>query len=677
MLGRLVTRVVTAAAAWAFAIAVLMLGAIACTDRQIVAVDGEAPPVVDDQVDVSASFCTRPVSDVTFPVKLIMVMDSSGSLQFTDQPELRLVAVRRLMSSLATQGNVQVATIAFNAGVSTDPPVTPGSPLYVPASQWVEPPFLRARELTTSYQDALSALKSHLLNDLLTSDPAEIVRTKYVIILFSDGTPKPKCCINVDETVGEIGAMPFGCEPDPWEVEDVDPDNRYCEGEEELLFCNSPSALDTARRAVSVDSPPDYGDGAFLSHNSLEPNSNYNRTYQLENLVSDVMDLGEEFGVGELRLHTVLLFDSTASDSNRRANGLNRCRSERLLQRLAELGNGLFRDFESGGEIDFLAFNFTSLKQSYSLLRAYAHNASALPPAIAGNVRRELQVLDFRADTDGDGLDDAEELALGTDVAVRDSDKLQSQPAATQIPEPIADPAAWGDGWSDAFEARRIDVGFDPRFQSLPVDPCPSFSDDGLDRQDLDSDGVNGCEEGLLGTDPERADSDGDGLSDGLEVRVDTDPVRAEANRDDDFDGVPNADEIQRGTNPKVPDLTLIERAGVATELRNTGTTSDGRTCYTATARGVRLASTQPRFAGGRSGYNDVLFFLAETPSDESSRVELRVACHRAQYLAPSLKNPADGRITLREEDFFDLADPADLQALADGTDLCRGLDVQ
>jgi hypothetical protein len=203
------------------------------------------------------------------------------------------------------------------------------------------------------------------------------------------------------------------------------------------------------------------------------------------------------------------------------------------------------------------------------------------------------------------------------------------------------------------------------------------FSVDGLDRQDLDGDGVNGCEENLVGTDPERADSDGDGFSDGLELRVDTDPTRAEANRDDDFDGFSNADEIQRGTNPRVSDVALKERVGVATELRNTGTTTDGRTCYTATARGVRLASTQPRFAGGRSGYNDVLFFLAEAPSDQASRVELRVACHRAQYLAPSLKNPADGRITLREVDFVDLADPTDLQALADGTDFCRGLDVQ
>jgi hypothetical protein len=675
MLGRLVTRVVTAAAERAV-VSVLTLGAfVACTDRQLVAVDGEAPPVVDDQVDIEASFCTRPVNDVIFPVKLLLVLDTSGSLQFTDQSGIRRVAIRRLMNSLATQNDVLVATIGFGSNVNTDPPVAPGSPLYVPASQWTEPPFFDIADVQTNYQGALSALRSHLTNDLLTSDPAEIARTKYVIIFFSDGSPTPKCCLDVDETEGELGPMPFGCLPEPWETPRAD--ERYCEGEAELRFCNAQAALDQVRRFNPAVSAPDYGDGTLVALDELEPNDNYNRTYQIEDLVTDVIELGDEFGVGEMRLHTALLFDSTLDDSVKQLYRLNRCRSEGLLQRMAELGNGLYRDFESGEEIDFLSFNFTSLKQSFSLLRAYAHNASALPPVVAGNIRREIQLLNFRADTDGDGLDDAEELALGTDVAVVDSDKLQSQPAATQLPEPIADPAAWGDGWSDALEARRIDVGFDPRFQSLPVDPCPLFSVDGLDRQDLDGDGVNGCEENLVGTDPERADSDGDGFSDGLELRVDTDPTRAEANRDDDFDGFSNADEIQRGTNPRVSDVALKERVGVATELRNTGTTTDGRTCYTATARGVRLASTQPRFAGGRSGYNDVLFFLAEAPSDQASRVELRVACHRAQYLAPSLKNPADGRITLREVDFVDLADPTDLQALADGTDFCRGLDVQ
>jgi len=656
----------------------LLLGSVvagACTDRQLVPVELEEPKVVDDLVDIDAEFCTRPVEEVAFPVKLLLVLDTSGSLQFTDQSGLRRVAVRRLMSSLATQDDLLVTTIGFGSNINTDPPVAPGTPLYVPASQWTEPPFVGLADVQTNYHGALAALKSHLLTDLLTSDPAEISRTKYVIIFFSDGSPAPKCCMSVDETVGTLGVMPYGCAPEPFEVPGAT--TTYCEGEPEQTLCNADDFLERFRDRTQGDSPPDYGDGTLAALNELEPNDNYNRTYQVEALVEDLMELGTEFGVGEMRLHTALLFDSTLPDDIKELYRLNRCRSEGLLRSMAELGNGIYRDFESGEDIDFLSFNFTSLKQSFSLLRAYAQNASALPPQVEGNVAREVQVFDFRPDTDGDGLDDTEEFELGSDVAVKDSDKLAVQPSVTQTPEPIADPQAWGDGWSDAFEARRLTIGFDPRFQSLPVDQCPGFDVTGVDQSDLDQDGLNGCEENLLGTDPKRADSDGDGFIDGLEFRFGTDPVLAEANRDDDFDGMPNADELVRGTNPQLPDVALKERAGVRYELQNTGTTTDGRTCYKAVARGVHLASTSPRFLGGRSGYNDVLFWLAEAPSDAASRVEMRVACHRAQYQAPSLKDPANGKITFTEDDFVDLADPADLQALIDGQDFCKGLEVR
>ena len=68
---------------------------------------------------------------------------------------------------------------------------------------------------------------------------------------------------------------------------------------------------------------------------------------------------------------------------------------------------------------------------------------------------------------------------------------------------------------------------------------------------------------------------------------------------------------------------------------------------------------------------------FAEAPNDAASRVELRVACHRAQYRAPSLKDPANGKIVFAEGDFFDLADPDDLIRLEDGEDPCKGLEVQ
>ncbi len=46
--------------------------------------------------------------------------------------------------------------------------------------------------------------------------------------------------------------------------------------------------------------------------------------------------------------------------------------------------------------------------------------------------------------------------------------------------------------------------------------------------EDADGDGLDGCAEEELGTDPDNADSDGDGMSDGEEVDCVSDPLDAD-----------------------------------------------------------------------------------------------------------------------------------------------------
>jgi hypothetical protein len=642
----------------------LAIAGFGCSDRRLVPIEDATLKNVDDLINVEAEFCARQTEEVTFPVKILLVLDGSGSLQFTDQSGLRRAAVRDLMSSLARQPDVYVATMGFGSNIYLDPPITPGAPTFIPASDWVEPAFLSLADIQTNYHGALSAVRSHLLMDLLNSDPAEIARTKYVVIFFSDGAPTPKCCISAEETFGTRGVFPFGCAPEPYETDA--PGIRYCEGEEEQTICNDIDWLDNYRNINNSNDTPDFGDGTLEALNELEPNDNYNRTYQIEDLVRETVELGETFGVGELRLHTALLFDSSLPDAVKEIYRLNRCRSEGLLRRMAELGNGVFRDFENSGDIDFLSFNFTALQRGYSLMANYVVNMGALATAEG-----------FVPDTDMDGLSDTEELGLGTDSTVADSDRLFERPNISETPVELPRDA-WGDGYSDFIENKFKTTGFDPRYQSLPITPCPAFDPLGADRTDIDADGLNGCEELLFGTDPERADSDGDGLPDGLEVRLGLDPAVHEGNRDDDFDGVPNFREVRRGSNPLIPDGRQRDGLAYRYELIERQPTDDGRPCYSSVVRGVRLVPTAPRLVGGRRGFNDVYMWIAEVPTDNpTGRTDLRFACVRTQYIPPSFKDPAQGVVRFVEEDFYDLSNADDVAALLSGVDPCIGKPLQ
>ena len=145
----------------------------------------------------------------------------------------------------------------------------------------------------------------------------------------------------------------------------------------------------------------------------------------------------------------------------------------------------------------------------------------------------------LRADSDGDGLSDMRELALGTDPMSPDTD---------------------GDGLLDGWEAAH---GLDPLVPSGDDGADADIDGDGLaniqeqrrgtDPHDADTDGdglSDGEEVNAYGTDPTVADTDGDGLNDGEEINHGTDPLRD----DTDFDGLSDGAELRLGTDPRQPD---------------------------------------------------------------------------------------------------------------------------
>jgi Bacterial TSP3 repeat len=150
-------------------------------------------------------------------------------------------------------------------------------------------------------------------------------------------------------------------------------------------------------------------------------------------------------------------------------------------------------------------------------------------------------------DSDGDGLTDLEESQIGTDPTNPDTD---------------------GDGVGDKIEYSLMYKKsiFDPKSPAK----FPECSNIKRPFPDSDGDGLNDCEEAVVGTDAYLQDTDGDGLPDQLEVLRGVYPLVDDRLFDTDGDGMLNGRELEQGTDPNVNDS-----AAAATYAYSISVTSD------------------------------------------------------------------------------------------------------
>ncbi|MDY7226532.1 VWA domain-containing protein [Hyalangium rubrum] len=315
------------------------------------------------------------------------------------------------------------------------------------------------------------------------------------------------------------------------------------------------------------------------------------------------------------------------------------------LEKMSQLGGGNFRDFRNNEPINFLNFNFGQVRRAFIVKELVASNFNAPPSSPLGE-----------ADSDGDGLTDAEEAEEGTNPNRVDTD---------------------GDGFSDGVEVRfsRQGVDFNPTQTALPdgggLDPgCPPP----LRASDTDCDGLLDCDEQFIGTNANVVDSDRDGVPDGVEWRGGTQGSSNDLDEDPDNDGLDSRAELRLHTNPVKVDTAHLSVDGYRYSMEAEGPPDElGRQCYNFRVDNVLLAPTGPDITdagmdggvglpldGGLTllrgaGYNDLWLSVAMIPADDpTARSITRFYRYQtARYPLGGIKSPVDGVIRVEPEDFL------------------------
>ncbi len=211
------------------------------------------------------------------------------------------------------------------------------------------------------------------------------------------------------------------------------------------------------------------------------------------------------------------------------------------MQDMAQAGNGAYVDFTGGQTIDFTRYSVPSRVSKYLLKEFWIVDVNTI-----------WEGSSLKLDSDGDGLSDDLEIALGSNPNAKDSD---------------------GNGVSDAVEYLISGKPCqDPHCSPKNANPYTSC----LELQqpagspslylDSDGDGLNDCEEKLLGSNPKDYDSNVDYVPDKMALRFGL-PLTGATNLgslDPDFDGVSDYQELKLNTplyfnNAQVPGLKMLQ----------------------------------------------------------------------------------------------------------------------
>ncbi len=614
------------------------------------------PAAANDRLTLRGEICTKPPDPTGFPVKVVLVTDLSGSMCISDPPgsqegsgfceradvqaiippgvtePARVRALKRLIAQFRTQPNVQVSLVPFETNVKNPWPPPNG----MEAGRFAPPNddlVTRVNALQsqlgkgTDYQGALAYAYSVIASDIArVSDaaPDQLPRTRYVVVFLTDGTPYPRCSGN--------DMLTQYADPDHPELTWADSIPEFC----------------------NLTDPRDQINGFVVG-------TDRNQNYQLFSYVDQIMELKEQYNVGDIRFHSVLLFNEEAvracgpicQDVYGTYPGVAQANypaaakkiATWLLQRFAERGNGVYQEFVNNAGVQNLglgALDYSSLASRNVMKTLLVESLRSMP----GDEQREV-------DSDGDGLVDTLDngFTAKTNPFFADSD---------------------GDCFDDRFETLHASEGFiaGNNKDSRGCNPQSPLTLN-CTCEDTDGDGLSQFAEDFVKTRRKTVDSDGDGIPDGLEVRYGLNAMKADAaSIDTDGDGFSDWQELRSGSNPTKADRTFYDRYGYQYET-TAEIQPDGRVCYQFAVANLQLV-TPPVSAGTTQGYNLFKVYFAEAPESgvATDYGEWRTACAWAQFDPPGVRVPIGPELVLRESNFLQ---PPALRTEADFRTKCVG----
>jgi hypothetical protein len=487
----------------------------ACSNEGLRALSQE--PVFERQ-SIEGEICAPPYVDVDVPYRVLFVIDTSLSNEWNDPTKRRVEAVKKAINDNLPNPNVSFGVITF----SDAPRVQTLSFTRDLVSLGGATKNIGIAQGATNYSDSLWMAKTFIMEDLNSLTRAQAARTHYLVFWLTDGFP----------TVGT-----------------TDPGS--------LLL------MTEAWRALLKDR------------------------------------------VAEFRLDTAFL--GARSSSAAEAAELEAART--LLKDMAAAGGGNFNDVAKGASFQFSI----DLQKSRAFFQ--------LENVVVGN--RNV-VLDDRwpsPDSDGDGLSDDDEEALGLDPLLDDSD---------------------GDGYRDGVEWLS-GAKLDPRAANTGCS----------DTRDSDGDGLYDCEEHALGTSPTKQDTDQDLLPDALEVLMGSSATDERSTTDRDSDGLADQVEVRTHLRPALPTQSEhAKRWGYTYVISQLPSATPGDpSCYRVKVGNLTMAPTRAtgKSASGANTFEIMAGFALEgglEPRWYSARVEGRL------LREPYVSVPANGRFELETTAF-------------------------